>query len=88
MRNVYMQDLDSLCYRVHTHHLDHMCIVYHDVYASRRAYTSRREYHDMMSRSPICRMSRSRSWFSSRYLVYDYIMQSRSMSSVRSRRDL
>jgi len=74
MRNVCMQVPDSPCYRVHTHHLDHMCIVYHDVCASRRAYTSRREYHDMMSRSPTCRMSRSRSWFSSRYLVYDYIM--------------
>ena len=57
MRNDDMQVLDSLCYLVHNHHQDHMYRVRYMMYMSRR------DNHGMMSRSPICMMSRNRSWF-------------------------
>jgi len=57
MRNDDMQAPDSPCYLVRNHHRDHMYLVCYMI------HTSRRDNHGMISRSPICMMTRNRSWF-------------------------
>jgi hypothetical protein len=58
MRNDDMQAPDSPCYLAHTRRRDHMYLVVHNT-----LHTSRRDNHGMTSRSPICMMTRNRSWF-------------------------
>jgi len=54
MHNAYMLVLDSLCYLAHNPRRDRM------YYAYVMHVHSRRDHHDMISRSPICSLNRSR----------------------------
>ena len=66
MHNACMQVLDSLYYLVRNHHRDRMCFACY-------VHMTRRD-HDMISRSPICMMRRSRSCLVEIVWVYNVIM--------------
>ncbi len=54
MRSMYKLVANNHMSLVHIHRLDPMCFVCH-------VHMTRLDYHDMISRSPICMMRRNRS---------------------------